>query len=759
MTNSESSFIVSSMYDLLKPDGINVLELGSGKYQLMRPVALSNLHNIAFRSFTGDLLPFTEIELPKLKAELIMMTNGLKSVTLSGQDTMDLPSVNTYENTKQNIILSIDKAWTYNKDADSQVIYNIEEIVELMNEKLKDYFLFTRLKPTLDHSLNLNPFYKQGYKQIVSERDICPFMYNTTDNSVALLTVNSNDEIIYNTVHDMTYNPNDNMLKLFFDTTSNLGARVIHNTTNNTLSIDIIRYDSVNSRYTLESWISTSSIPAAAPEYCNIAPYHFISGFGTSKGLGVVYAYNDNGHCLIKFDYWNYYQPHVTPTAIDLTLTLEANEHVAAAWATNTIPYVYGFDGAPYGYSSLYIALFKPGDYDESDMVYLIDVSLGSLDFGNSGLTLNVENMMAYADGAVPSSLFVSEGFDQSLKFALANVHKFTSAVASNQIIIANNCFIGCDNSTATSYTYYGNNIFYSDTDDTMYCKCYDGATPYIATVTNSIPIYDLQTRDSGVIKLSSLGHPDVKIKLDNLQNAFAVVLNTNADSSFPIYVYNYLEASTEEYFNQQHKNNAIHIAMINDLNVACSAVDTSNNSVALNPPNGGYLCSNVEDFIKLDAITVIDNAISGIISIPQIEFASDYVLNFNLKIYSDPYYFNIYTSRDFTQQGNPYNLDVNHTDLYYRASNIHVLNTLEYLILLKYNYNLVKLRVYGFPNSDGIVFNMNENSYVSFKNMPTDNTMNNLIVELIGDDNETLPSEILRQLFGKVSLAIDWMQ
>jgi hypothetical protein len=66
---------------------------------------------------------------------------------------------------------------------------------------------------------------------------------------------------------------------------------------------------------------------------------------------------------------------------------------------------------------------------------------------------------------------------------------------------------------------------------------------------------------------------------------------------------------------------------------------------------------------------------------------------------------------------------------------------------------------VYGFPNSDGMVFNMNENAYVSFKNMPTDNTMNSLIIELIGDDDEALPSEVLQQLFGKVSLAIDWMQ
>jgi hypothetical protein len=42
---------------------------------------------------------------------------------------------------------------------------------------------------------------------------------------------------------------------------------------------------------------------------------------------------------------------------------------------------------------------------------------------------------------------------------------------------------------------------------------------------------------------------------------------------------------------------------------------------------------------------------------------------------------------------------------------------------------------------------------------MPTDNTMNSLIIELISDDDEVLTSEVLQQLFGKVSLAVDWMQ
>ena len=255
--SNESSFIVSSMYDLLNPDGINVIELGNGKYQLMRPSALSNLHNIAFRSFTGDLLPFTSIELPKLKAELIMMTNGLKSVTLSGQDTMDLPAVNTYDNTKQNVILSIDKAWVYNKDAESQVIYNIEEIVELMNEKLKDYFIATGLKSIWNNNSDISTMYLNTFKQYISElpeENFCSIMYNDITHLLYIPTINSNNELQMNVV----LNSNTSIIsgyvvhKAFFDPYSNIGFIVYRNSANNHIFVDSIRYDSANSRYVQE---------------------------------------------------------------------------------------------------------------------------------------------------------------------------------------------------------------------------------------------------------------------------------------------------------------------------------------------------------------------------------------------------------------------------------------------------------------------------------------------------------------------------
>ena len=769
MTNSEPSFIVSSMYDLLKPDSINVIELGNGKYQLMRPAALSNLHNIAFRSFTGDLLPFTTIELPNLHAELIMMTNGLKSATLTGQDTMDIPAVNTYENTKQNIILSIDKAWTYNKDAESQVIYNIEEIVELMNEKLKDYFIFTGIKSIWNDSNTLSTIFINNFKQYMSElseESFCSIMYSDITHTLYIPTINTSNELQMNEISKSSTTLASGYVvhKAFFDPYSNYGFIVYRNTTTNHIYVDPIVYDSNNSvyvqvrsgSYNAPTNVDTRVIDRSSPTQ----PIHFFA-YGASRAsrvIGYVHiASNPSAptHPCLRFAY------RINNTGytklVDIYNFLTSNPSVAQILSTHNVLYVYGLDIKEYADFHL-IASQPTGSL--SDNVYGIIITFPAFSISSTGNISFGTNVNTEVFWSCTLEQYVNQKVYKSIKYNFTDMTKFTVDYNENTIILPNNCYI---HKNPFKYVYYGNTIFSYNTSNSLFCKCYDTSKSncYIGSVASltTSQIGTLYTGTSDFVLTSNLPEASAST-LVNFGNKHCLALIHNANNNyFPAYAYNQTEATNETYFNEARTPNAAYLVTVNETNVACSAVDTSNDSVALNPPNGGYLCSNLAEFIKLDELVVTDNAITGIITIPQIEFASNYVLNFNLKVYSDPYYFSIYTLRDFTQQGHAYNLDVNHTELYYRASNSNVLSILEYLILLKYNYNLVKLRVYGFPNSDGIVFNVNENSYVSFKNMPTDNTMNNLIVELIGDEGEALSSEILQQLFGKVSLAIDWMQ
>jgi hypothetical protein len=759
------------MYDLLKPDGINVVELGNGKYQLMRPAALSNLHNIAFRSFTGDLLPFTTIELPNLHAELIMMTNGLKSATLAGQDTMDIPAVNTYENTKQNIILSIDKAWTYNKDAESQVIYNIEEIVGLMNEKLKDYFIFTAIKSIWNNSNTLSTIFINNFKQYMSElpeESFSSIMYSDITHKLYIPTINTSNVLQMNEVSNSSTILASGYVvhTTFFDPYSNIGFIVYRRTNNNInhIFVDSIKYDSGMSIYVQQQVgsfnaprnVDTRVINQSIPSQ----PLHFFA-YGSSRASRIIgYTYiapNPNAPthpCL----YFTFYTNNTKYTKfVDIYDFLTSNPSIAQILSTHNVLYVYGLDIKEYGDFHL-IASQPTGSL--SDSVYGIIITFPAFSISSTGNISFGTDVNTEVFWSCTLEQYVNQKVYKSLKYSFTDITKFTVDYNENTIILPNNCYIHKD---PFKYVYYGNTIFSYNTSNNLFCKCYDTSKSncYIGSVAalTVSQIGTLYTGASDFVLTSNLPAAS-ESTLVNFGNKHCLALiNNDNNNYFPAYAYNQTEATNETYFNEAHTPNAAYLITVNETNVACSAVDTSNDSVALNPPNGGYLCSNLSEFIKLDELVVTDNAITGSITIPQIEFASNYVLNFNLKVYSDPYYFSIYTLRDFTQQGHAYNLDVNHTELYYRASNSNVLNILEYLILLKYNYNLVKLRVYGFPNNDGIVFNLNENSYVSFKNMPTDNTMNNLIVELIGDDGEALSSEILQQLFGKVSLAIDWMQ
>lgn len=778
MTNSDSSFIVSSLYDILKPDGVNVIELGNGKYQLMRPAALSNLHNIAFRSFTGELLPFTSIDLPKLKAELIMMSNGLKSVTLSGQDTMDLPAVNTYDNTKQNVILSIDKAWTYNADADSQVIYNIQEIVELMNERLKDYFVYTSITNNYSSASHFQVFYDASVRvfpnkymsAIVQDIETNAFKAWQVDDSASTPTAKL---VPFGQAIVPT-----NCKICFVDPASNAGLWVQYNDNGSSQRACITSYDSASDTYRAIITIpgfTVNTKPEGDP---------YLKGGRMPPGICVSLP-SEGSPGYTSFVYIRSVKSVNTPqllvnACIDNILPLGKTIRLNNAMNWPSLGsyyaiYPFGFDTST---NDIYIAITYDENPEPESRITYAKVRLDGFDVykptdTSAAITVE-ESYMQYTqlgDGDFAT-------WDDNMYLA-ANTNLCDISIKNNyeyrQLSIANQFWIEYDGTTVYDCRGFSRNFFKlregegtpEDPNPTL-CIEYDPSTRHYHLCDEFDPriqrfkSIEVSKGEYVVEYPGSTGVYDIDYDIGTDFNRVSIIpFKTTYDQSakHAFYVYDANTAATDPYFNYKRESNGKDIATINNTDIECTATDKNNNTLALNPANSGKLCSNVDDFIKLDDIWVKDGVMSGAISIPQIEFEQNKILNFNLKIHSEPYYFNLYTYRDFTQQGHAYNLDINHTLLYYRASNRHVLDTLEYLILLKYNYNYVKLRVNGFPNNDGLVFNMNENSYVSFKNMPTDNTMNSLIVEIVGDDDEALPSEILRQLFGKVSLAIEWMQ
>ena len=156
----------------------------------------------------------------------------------------------------------------------------------------------------------------------------------------------------------------------------------------------------------------------------------------------------------------------------------------------------------------------------------------------------------------------------------------------------------------------------------------------------------------------------------------------------------------------------------------------------------------------NLDFFKFNDN---GNILTSQITYEGNKALNMALHIYTDPYYFEFTTPIDYYVNTAE---SVIHpvVEPVFNTINEHVLNTVETLILLHYEYNNISLVSAQFPNIDGTIFYINEDSYVDFKTMAINNTSDGVRVKLLSN-NESLSLTELKALYGKLCVAIDWIQ
>ena len=138
-SEGDGNLTISCNYNLLNND--NTVRWNGDEITLLKPYGLSNVKKICFRGFKGDLLPFTSIDLPKFKVEVVLTGLNVSEATITGIDGIYGESkYYNITNRDGNILLTFDKAWTYNAAEDNQLIYNIKEAVEEVNRRLKIMF-------------------------------------------------------------------------------------------------------------------------------------------------------------------------------------------------------------------------------------------------------------------------------------------------------------------------------------------------------------------------------------------------------------------------------------------------------------------------------------------------------------------------------------------------------------------------------------------------------------------------------------------
>lgn len=756
----QKNFCISSLYDLLNPDNINV-RISNNKFHVSRPYGLSNLHQINFRDFKGDLLPFTDIELPKLKADLIMMTNGLKTVNFEGENTMDFPAVFSYNRASNNKIISINKAWTYKEEEEDQIIYNIQEIFNLMNNKLKDYFTksasltlffnydFTSPYP-MGNYYNEKQLIKFGQNVLV-DADGNMLLYDEGEKEITKLKVNVGfDALIYD---PSTFRNSDRTGSILIGLVKATNAKnwnifYTNEQENGTFLNPSFDFSSPFSVLNSAKTDDTDNILYNKGLNGTTSPPPML--FHMTNDKEWIMCFNIYGKTLnIKDFYKNKSTGSASSKSYELYNNIYDMDPDSTQWGTQLhnyyddikASYVIAFGEKSEEFSRIYgwvISYCK--NEDTSNHYYL----LYQIYIGYSGSSPVANNNTNW--GVFPPIVLndTQLGYLYPFEFLQNRISYVSPPIASylqeNKLILSN---IGVG-----VFTFPMDN----EAIDTEHLKFVSVQASFNIFSSSFDEYLVHQGNKYTYMSFLDFGHPDF------LENPYITdsYYETNGNNigffgnSGPALLYNY--NSTELPID------SLGIDTVSQLNVKASATKPDDSSIALNPSTT-YLTTKDEELLILKNISGSSGYLAGTAEIPQITFANDYSLNFLLRIYTEPYYFELYTQKNYTQEGNSWNLNVVDSSLFFRSSNEHVLDTLEYLILLNYTYNDIVLKVSGFPNSDQVIFHINETSYINFKTMITDNTTQELIIELLSEEGDILTIELLKKLFGKITLSIDWVQ
>ena len=184
----DERFIISQSYDLTIENTSSHRWTGDD-IRIIRPYGLSNISSVQFREFKGEMLPFTKQELPQLKCDVVMQTKTMTSANIDGEANPWTHSRFIVSNLTTSNAFSFTKAWTYDKDEESQVVYNLNECVSIANDRMKTIF------PKLNDAY---VWTNDGvFKHIVDE-SIHLSRANAGSGAVGLISKNSNQVQIFN---------------------------------------------------------------------------------------------------------------------------------------------------------------------------------------------------------------------------------------------------------------------------------------------------------------------------------------------------------------------------------------------------------------------------------------------------------------------------------------------------------------------------------------------------------------------------------
>lgn len=760
-TGGDSNLTISCNYNLLNND--NTVRWNGDEITLLKPYGLSNVKKICFRGFKGDLLPFTSIDLPKFRVEVVLTGYDVDNTALIGVDSL-YGEKHKYDIDKdRNILLTFDKSWTYNANEDNQLIYNIKEAVEEVNRRLKIMFPYNKqnniynISETWNENTQQKIYYSDNIKPIGINTGsyIIGIQRNDEERKMSVMYINNNAEsfakYIYPGLHPWYVSVSwDKKIAL---------AMMEHNPTSTGATIHGQQ----------PIWINTAS--GGAPAYAAVIA-------DRKEGW-------DTEH-----NYFNLFR-HSPSMVIG---------SVGGITSAICSPVCGGTDDTEQVDSNVIIARYDKIQYH---LNFNINISQNNnlnvlaccdaRDKYDNPINNIIYMVCAYVPKGSPPDSYKVGLFEFDYTTLSSNPHaptEVTHAQAETDLYQWSNFtefqkFMQCGKETYKCYyiDIYGDGsdvgVWFVGSYLFRFGETGTGLIPLPAWKTDTFK-YLHKNKDNGnyytLDLTNSYGSAGNLIKMIiqfYSAGGFNIINNNDVHTSNISPPYLLKDFSTdaivgivqnpgymkydptpgwtptyETYLNEEHINNSLMCETINEIKLK---------SVAKYGTNDYNMVMNIEGNATTDNLDFFKFEENGNILTSQITYEGNEALNMALHIYTDPYYFDFTTPIDYYVNNSE---SIIHPIVkpVFSTINEHVLNTVEMLILLHYEYNNISLVSAQFPNIDGTIFYINEDSFVDFKTMAINNTSDGVRVKLLSN-NEALSLTELKALYGKLCVAIDWIQ
>ena len=786
--NLQESQIISVNYNLLQNN--DIVSWNGNNISLKSPFGLTTIRKVMFRQFVGELLPYTNIELPQLKCDLFAYVipsyevkkddkAGLREGKIQGKTSGEFPNF-IYDVSSGNptLLTTYNKPWTYDASCDDQIEYNISEMLSYVNESFSNWIA---KNSTVYRYLQDNYEFIDGFP--IQEQLESRMKFN-------IKPLEIQRDVFFHVQSEVDY------------TTSNpvYMCRII--ATESELNNVQITFQNTRGTKTI-GWIPIRSSISEVPSYYvrmsrsgdGFSNYFvfYSSSLGTKYSLSYsnssylmndgYFAFTPDGFGRTRYDYlWNLYIYSFNNGLSDLYLPLEGfysdlptySSEIEKKTQQIQVCYFYlnSYDSTNRKFNiSAIVARCGTDSNNELRVVY--DYLHGIYTGTGSSATLARQTdsiiTLSYSSGVLLDDYRDSILQERDYcNFSYNRTYSYVQGSSASNIDIY---FMAGDRYFIKGHKSSASQGYYEMTQQPLPAKVklfYINSKYVLGMVNKNTNKWNFMIAEYGENTIYNIINRGVIVDDSSIPINHSIpgeydifqIQNSSTSPTSCSYVcyHRYSETVKADQFSfDQNETFGVNIEhTVDDLKGFMSQYtsDTTTTNIPFaNMVNSKATSNSTNEYFSYR---------NGQMTYPFISFyynTEQYaILNIIPVFYTDPYYFR--TSIEMNM-----NLSSNYTvDTYTYECDIKTLNDsasvlLETLLLLQYEYNDLQLRCNNFPNNDNIVFSINEICRISFKVMQTNSANFDLNINVCDFEGNPISLDTLKRLYGKLQVSIDFKQ